>query len=202
MNALIIVDIQNDFLPGGALAVNRGDEIISSVNRLQQSNKFDLIVATQDWHPATHKSFAVNHPGKKVFEMIDLNGLEQFLWPVHCVQSTYGAEFVSSLEMKKVEAIFRKGMDTEIDSYSGFFDNGKRKSTGLGSYLKGRNVESVYIVGLAGDYCVYFTALDALELGFGTTIIGDCTRSINEEDFLVKMKRFEEKGGKISATIK
>lgn len=129
MNALIIVDMQNDFVPGGNLAVNKGDEIIPLVNELQYCDKFDLIVATQDWHPKEHKSFAANHSGKNIFEQIYLNGLEQTLWPIHCVQSTFGAEFVSSLDMKKVEAIFRKGMDAEIDSYSGFFDNGKRKST-------------------------------------------------------------------------
>lgn len=129
MNALIIVDMQNDFVPGGNLALNKGDEIIPLVNELQHCDKFDLIVATQDWHPKEHKSFAANHSGKNIFEQINLNGLEQTLWPIHCVQSTFGAEFVSSLDMKKVEAIFRKGMDAEIDSYSGFFDNGKRKST-------------------------------------------------------------------------
>lgn len=195
MNALIIVDIQNDFVPGGNLAVNKGDEIIPLVNELQYYDKFDLIVATQDWHPKEHKSFAANHSGKNIFEQINLNGLEQTLWPIHCVQSTFGAEFVSSLDMKKVEAIFRKGMDAEIDSYSGFFDNGKRKSTGLDSYLKGNNVTEVFVVGLAGDFCVYFTANDALELGFNTSIITTCTRSIDEKIFLEKMEKFKEKGG-------
>lgn len=195
MNALIIVDIQNDFVPGGNLALNKGDEIIPLVNELQYCDKFDLIVATQDWHPKEHKSFAANHSGKNIFEQINLNGLEQTLWPIHCVQSTFGAEFVSSLDMKKVEAIFRKGMDAEIDSYSGFFDNGKRKSTGLDSYLKGNNVTEVFVVGLAGDFCVYFTANDALELGFNTSIITTCTRSIDEKIFLEKMEKFKEKGG-------
>lgn len=195
MNALIIVDMQNDFVPGGNLALNKGDEIIPLVNELQYYDKFDLIVATQDWHPKEHKSFAANHSGKNIFEQINLNGLEQTLWPIHCVQSTFGAEFVSSLDMKKVEAIFRKGMDAEIDSYSGFFDNGKRKSTGLDSYLKGNNVTEVFVVGLAGDFCVYFTANDALELGFNTSIITTCTRSIDEKIFLEKMEKFKEKGG-------
>ncbi|MFZ2864349.1 MAG: nicotinamidase/pyrazinamidase, partial [Ignavibacteriaceae bacterium] len=127
MKALIIIDIQNDFLPGGALAVNKGDEVIPVINKLQGNDYFDLIAATQDWHPQNHGSFASNHPGKKQFDKTLLGGLEQILWPDHCVQETSGAEFSAKLDTKKIEAIFRKGMDPDIDSYSGFFDNGKRK---------------------------------------------------------------------------
>ena len=194
MNALIIVDVQNDFLPGGALAVKEGDVVIPVINNLQ--SKFDLVVATQDWHPFDHKSFASSHPGKKVFEEINLDGLPQVLWPDHCVQETVGAQFSSLLHTRKIEAIFRKGMDINIDSYSGFFDNGKKKATGMGTYLKGRGITHIYVVGLAADYCVKFTALDGLELGFEFTIIIDATRAIDPENFKKVLKNFKEKGGK------
>jgi nicotinamidase/pyrazinamidase len=195
MKALIVVDVQNDFLPCGTLAVKNGDVIIPVINNLQ--NQFDLVVATQDWHPADHKSFASMHPGNKIFDEIILDGLPQVLWPDHCVQGTYGAEFSNTLHKKKIEAIFRKGMNKNIDSYSGFFDNGKKKATGLGSYLKGRNVTAIYVCGLAGDYCVNFTALDGLELGFDATIITDATRPIDKENFKKAMKVFTAKGGKL-----
>lgn len=194
MNALIIVDVQNDFLPAGALPVKDGDTIIPVINDLQ--NKFDLVVATQDWHPAGHKSFASSHPGKKVFEEIILDGLPQVLWPDHCVQQTFGAEISTALDTKKIEAIFRKGMDKNIDSYSGFFDNGKKKSTGMADYLKGRGTTSIYVCGLAADYCVYFTALDGLELGFQSTIITDATKAIDENNFKKVLENFKSKGGK------
>ncbi len=194
MKVLVIVDIQNDFLPGGALAVKNGDAVIPVINKLQ--SQFDLVVATQDWHPADHKSFASMHPGKNVFEEISLSGLPQVLWPDHCVQATEGAEFAAQLDTKKIEAIFRKGMDKNIDSYSGFFDNGKKKATGMGDYLKGRAVASIYVCGLAADYCVYFTALDGLEMGFQSTIVTDATRAIDEENFKKVLKEFLSKGGK------
>jgi len=194
MNALIVVDVQNDFLPGGALAVKEGDAIIPVVNNLQ--NKFDLVVATQDWHPFDHKSFASSHPGKNIFEEINLDGLPQVLWPDHCIQETIGAQFSSLLHTRKIEAIFRKGMDKNIDSYSGFFDNGKKKSTGMGAYLKGREITHIYVAGLAADYCVNFTALDGLELGFESTIITDATRAIDLENLKKVLKDFKEKGGK------
>lgn len=181
MNALILVDIQNDFMPGGNLAVPYGDEIIGLANSLQAN--FDLIVATQDWHPAGHKSFASSHPGKKSFQRIDLHGLAQVLWPDHCIQGTPGAGFHRDLEMNKVEAIFRKGMDKEIDSYSGFFDNGYRKTTGLAGYLRERKVQKVFVCGLAADYCVAFTAKDSLKENFKTYIIEDATRPIDESGF-------------------
>lgn len=194
MKALIIVDVQNDFLPGGTLAVENGGSIISVINNLQE--KFDLVVATQDWHPADHKSFASSHPGKKVFDQIDLNGMRQVLWPDHCVQETEGAEFSSQLDTKRIETIFRKGMDKNIDSYSGFFDNGKKKATGMGAYLQGRGVTSIYVCGLAADYCVYFTALDGLEMGFESTIISDATLPIDKENFKKVLEDFKSKGGK------
>lgn len=177
MKALIIVDIQNDFLPGGALAVPEGGAIIPIVNKLQAA--FPLVVVTQDWHPANHASFAANHRGKKLFEQIELNGLPQTLWPVHCVQNTTGAELAPNLDQSRMAKVFRKGTDAGIDSYSGFFDNGHRKSTGLGEWLKEQGVTEVFVCGLATDYCVKFTALDALQAGFRATLIEDACRGVN-----------------------
>lgn len=193
MKALIIVDVQNDFLEGGSLAVPNGNDVIPIINELQKD--FDLIVATQDWHPQNHKSFAAEHPNKNTFDLIDLNGLPQVLWPVHCVQGSFGAEFHKELETKKIETIFRKGMDTEIDSYSGFFDNGKRKNTGLLGFLKDRDVDEISVVGLAADYCVLYTAKDALEAGFQTTIIEEATRPIDPENWKNFKKEFQKLGG-------
>src|SRR5580698_6717336 len=169
MKALILVDIQNDFLPGGTLAVPDGDVIVPIANRLQAV--FPLVVTTQDWHPANHGSFAANHPSRKAFEQIDLFGLPQTLWPVHCVQETTGAQLASDLQQTRLAKIFRKGTDAAIDSYSGFFDNGHRKSTGLGEWLKAKGVTEVFVCGLATDYCVKFTALDAAQAGFKTHLI-------------------------------
>lgn len=176
MRALILVDIQNDFVPGGALAVREGDQVVPTANGL--APKFDMVVATQDWHPADHGSFAANHAGGKVGEVIDLHGLPQVLWPVHCVQGTRGAEFVEGLDVSKVAKVFRKGTDREIDSYSGFYDNGHRRSTGLGEWLSERGVRDVYVMGLATDYCVKFTALDARKLGFDVTLIEEGCRGV------------------------
>jgi len=176
MKALVLVDLQNDFLPGGALAVPRGDEVIPIANRLQP--RFGLVVATQDWHPPGHGSFASTRPGRKPGELAELAGLPQVLWPDHCVQGTAGAAFAPTLTMARVEAIVRKGTDPAIDSYSGFFDNGHRKSTGLGDYLKGRGATDLYVLGLATDYCVKFTALDAVRLGFRTFLVQDGCRGV------------------------
>jgi nicotinamidase/pyrazinamidase len=177
MKALILVDIQNDFLPGGALAVPDGDAILAVANRLQGA--FELVVATQDWHPANHGSFAVTHPGKKVFEQIELRGLPQTLWPMHCVQNTPGADLATGLKDEKIARVFPKGTDSGIDSYSGFFDNGHRKSTGLGEWLKEQGVDEVFVCGLATDYCVRFTALDAVKLGFRASVIEDACRGVS-----------------------
>jgi nicotinamidase/pyrazinamidase len=179
MNALILVDIQNDFLPGGALAVPRGDEVIAVANA--QQSCFDLIVATQDWHPASHQSFATNHAGKQIGDTIELNGIQQILWPVHCVQETYGADFPASLDSDRWAQVFRKGVDREVDSYSGFFDNGRGRETGLGSFLRQQQVDSVFVLGLATDYCVKFTALDAVSLGFRTHLILEGCRGVDLE---------------------
>lgn len=179
MNALLIVDVQNDFCPGGALAVKEGDLVVPLVNRLQ--NKFELIFATQDWHPRGHKSFAETH-GKKPGEVISLNGLTQILWPTHCVQGAPGAAFHPRLERNRWAAVVQKGTDPELDSYSGFFDNARRNATGLEALLKGKGVTELYVVGLATDYCVKFTALDAVDLGFRTHLVQDACRGVELRD--------------------
>lgn len=195
MEALILVDIQRDFLPGGALAVPEGDCVIPIANELQ--DRFNLVVATQDWHPLHHGSFASQHPGKQPFDEIELAGSPQTLWPDHCVQGSHGAAFAENLLMNRVEAIFRKGMDPGIDSYSGFFDNGRQKATGMGSYLQGRGVDIVYVAGLAGDYCVNFTLQDALRLGFDAVLIQEGVRSIREEGFQQAVKELKARGGRL-----
>jgi len=172
-----------------------GDEIIPLVNELQ--NSFSLVVATQDWHPQSHKSFASNHPGKKAFETIALHGLEQVLWPSHCIQGSLGAEIHSSINVNKVEGIFRKGMDIEIDSYSAFYDNGYKKSTGLAGYLRERKIKKVYVCGLAADYCVYYTAVDSLKENFETYIIEDATRAIDSNAFVKAREKILSSGGQI-----
>jgi nicotinamidase/pyrazinamidase len=176
VRALILVDIQNDFCPGGALEVPRGDEVVPVANRVQE--RFDLVVATQDWHPRGHGSFASSHPGRRPGEVIDLHGLPQVLWPDHCVQGSRGAEFHPELATERVAAIFRKGMDPAIDSYSGFFDNGHRKATGLAGFLREHGAKQVHVLGLAADYCVKFTALDARRAGFETFLLVDGTRGV------------------------
>ena len=189
MHALLLIDIQNDFLPGGALAVPGGDEIIPLVNALMA--EFEMIVATQDWHPPEHGSFAENHPGKPVFETVDLHGLPQTLWPVHCVQNTDGASFAPALETSRIAKVFPKGTDARVDSYSGFFDNGRRGDTGLAEWLRGQGVTELTLCGLATDYCVKFTALDALRCGFKVNLhlaacrgvdlqAGDCDKAVAE----------------------
>lgn len=177
MNALIFVDIQNDFLPGGALAVPEGDQVIPVCNAIR--DRFDLVVATQDWHPRDHGSFAANHPGHSVGQTINLNGLKQILWPVHCVRNTPGAQFAKDLRLLPTDRIFQKGTDPAIDSYSGFFDNGHRKSTGLDAFLKSKSVTDVFVAGLATDYCVKFTALDARTLGYNVHLVVDACRGVN-----------------------
>ncbi|KGE86016.1 MAG: bifunctional nicotinamidase/pyrazinamidase [Phaeodactylibacter xiamenensis] len=198
MRALICVDIQNDFCPGGSLEVREGDQVIPVANKLMEH--FDLVVATQDWHPANHKSFAAMHPWRYPGDVIDLNGLQQILWPIHCVQGSFGAEFAPGLNTDAFEEVFVKGTDTEIDSYSGFFDNGHRKATGLGDYLKEKGVDEVYILGLALDVCVKFTVLDALGLGFKTYLVEDGCRGVNlnEGDSDKALSEMREKGAIIA----
>jgi nicotinamidase/pyrazinamidase len=197
MKALILIDLQNDFCPGGALEVKDGDKVIPIANMLMEH--FDLIIATKDWHPADHGSFAANHPWRKPGQVIDLNGLPQVLWPIHCVQESFGAEFVRNLNHEKITRVFYKGTDPGIDSYSAFFDNAHRKDTGLGDYLREKNVDEVYIMGLATDYCVKFSALDAVELGFSTNLVIDGCRGVelNEGDIEKAIEEMKEMGVKL-----
>ena len=198
MKALILVDLQNDFLPGGALAVPNGDTVLPLANKLQSS--FKLIVATQDWHPIKHGSFAANHPGKQPGDFVKLRNLDQKLWPTHCVQNTRGAEITTGLMMNKVNKVFKKGIDLEIDSYSGFFDNDHQRSTGLAEYLKEKKVNEVYILGLATDYCVKATALDAAALGFKTHLVEDACRGVNETDSKNAIEEMRKAGVYITKT--
>jgi nicotinamidase/pyrazinamidase len=177
MRALILVDLQYDFMPGGALAVARGDETIAIANRVLPY--FSIVAATQDWHPASHGSFAANQAGKRPYDVIELGGVSQVLWPTHCVQNTRGAELHGELDRSRITEVFRKGTDPTIDSYSGFFDNGKRKATGLAEWLRERWIEQVYVLGLATDYCVKATVLDARELGFDVRLVEDGCRAVD-----------------------
>jgi len=175
--ALIIVDVQNDFMPGGALPTHHGEQIVPVINALQP--RFDIVVATQDWHPPNHGSFASNHPGKKPGDVVDLNGLQQILWPDHCVQGSKGADLHDDLDTLRIMKVAQKGTDPGIDSYSTFYDNGRRKSTGLEKYLRENEVTDVYIGGLATDYCVLWSARDAVNLGFQTHVIRDACRGVD-----------------------
>lgn len=197
MRALIIVDVQNDFIPGGALAVKEGDQVVPIINSIQE--KFEFIVATQDWHPADHGSFAANHKGKAVGEFIDLNGVQQILWPVHCVQGSAGADFYPILKRDSWRAVFKKGTNPLVDSYSGFFDNNRQGDTGLSTFLKSEGIDEIFVCGLATDYCVKFTVLDGLEEGFKVCLISDATRAVNlrPNDFDRSIKEMHEKGAKI-----
>jgi nicotinamidase/pyrazinamidase len=195
--ALIIVDMQNDFCPGGALEVKEGDRIIETINSL--AGRFEVVVATQDWHPPEHRSFASAHPGKRPFDLIELNGRKQTLWPPHCIQGTWGAELVKDLDQTRIRTIFRKGMDPDVDSYSGFRDNLKEAVTGLDGYLRSLGIRDIYICGLATDFCVYFTAMDGLEMGYGVWIILDGTKGIDlpRGSLDEKLERFRRDGGKV-----
>ena len=177
MQALILVDIQNDFLPGGALAVPAGDEVVAVANRLMDC--FPLIVATQDWHPPNHGSFASQYPGRQAGDVIQLNGIPQILWPDHCVQGTWVPNSPPDLPSGRVHRVFHKGVDRDIDSYSGFFDNRRLRSTGLGEFLRERGATEIAIAGLATDYCVKFSVLDAIQLGFRVRVIQDGCRGVD-----------------------
>lgn len=177
MNALIIIDVQNDFAPGGSLAVPKGDEVVPVLNRIIP--RFSHVFTTQDWHPGEHMSFASNHPNREPGDVLQLEGTEQILWPVHCVQHSEGANFIPGLKIDSVQRNFRKGMDPEVDSYSGFFDNDHRTSSGLHDHLQEIGVDTLYIAGLALDVCVLFTALDSRQLGYETYLIQDASRAVN-----------------------
>ncbi|MBN1836757.1 MAG: bifunctional nicotinamidase/pyrazinamidase [Spirochaetales bacterium] len=175
--ALVVTDLQNDFCPGGSLAVPEGDRIVPVVNRLMP--RFAVVVATQDWHPADHVSFASNNPGTEPFQVVERDGREQTLWPDHCVPGTWGAELHPGLDLLQVDLILRKGSDRELDSYSTFLENDRRTPTGLAGYLRERGVREVYLCGLAADVCVYYSAMDAVGLGFGVVLVEDATRGLD-----------------------
>jgi len=190
-NALIIVDVQNDFCPGGALPVPDGNRIIPVINKI--SSRFYKVIATQDWHPENHISFAKTH-NKKVYDTIKIGKIEQTLWPVHCVQGTYGANFHKELNLNNVDLILRKGTNPEIDSYSAFLENDKKTETGLHYYLKGLKIKNIYICGLATDYCVFFTALDGKKLGFNVNVILNASKGVdvpegNVQNSIKEMKK-------------
>lgn len=192
MNALILVDLQNDFFPGGSLAVNKANEILPAINKLLTKD-FDMVIASKDWHPGNHGSFAATH-GKHPGEHINLSGMDQILWPTHCVQNTKGAEFAPGWDTSKITKEFHKGTDENIDSYSTFFDNGHKKATGLEHYLKEHQVKDIYLAGLATDFCVKYSVLDALKLGFNIYVIEDACRGVNlnphdEEKALAEMQQ-------------
>jgi len=191
-SVLLVVDVQVDFCPGGNLSVPDGDKVVPVINRLSQL--FQRVVATQDWHPQDHVSFASNHPGSNPFDTIGGKEGEQILWPDHCVPGTPGAEFPPDLDTLHFDLIVRKGTDPALDSYSAFFENDHKTPTGLHFYLKGLNVKSVYLAGLALDVCVYYSAMDALKLGFHTVVVEDACRGIDSppgslKDRLEEMKR-------------
>jgi nicotinamidase/pyrazinamidase len=175
--ALIMVDLQNDFCKNGSLAVPDGDAVVPVANALQPH--FDLVIATQDWHPQDHMSFAANHEGQKAGNTLAVNGLTQVLWPVHCVQGSTGAEFHPRLDLTHISKIVHKGADRTIDSYSAFFDNAHLRTTGLADFLQEHGVQDIYIMGLATDYCVKYSCLDAAKLGLKTHVIVDACRGID-----------------------
>jgi len=185
--ALIMIDIQNDFCPGGALAVSGGDEIISRVNRLQKD--YAVRVLTQDWHPADHASFADNQPGADAFSVIDMPYGPQVVWPTHCVQGSDGSRFHKELETDRADLIIRKGFRSAIDSYSAFFENDHKTATGLEGYLRERGVHELVMVGLATDFCVRFSAVDAAKLGFGVTVLEGACRAIDMDGSLQDARR-------------
>jgi nicotinamidase/pyrazinamidase len=195
-DVLIVIDVQNDFCPGGALAVPDGDAIVPLIHQL--APQFEHVILTQDWHTPQHSSFARTHPGKSPFENIQTSYGEQTLWPDHCVQGTWGAEFQPSLKLPQAELIIRKGFHREIDSYSAFFENDRTTATGLGGYLRERRMTRVFLVGLAYDYCVGYSALDARRRGFDTMVIRDACRSIGLNDSVTRIEaEFASAGVKV-----
>jgi nicotinamidase/pyrazinamidase len=197
MDALLITDVQKDFLPGGSLEIPESDKIIPVINNLL--HKFNLIIAIKDWHPANHGSFASNHKDHQPGDIIDLEGLEQILWPDHCVQGSPGAELSPRLNQSVIQKVFFKGTDPKIDSYSAFFDNGHRKHTELHNYLQKKGVTRLFVTGLAADFCVLFTVKDALQLGYETYLVTDAIRGVNikPEDTENALAEVKSKGAKL-----
>jgi len=196
-SALIVIDVQNDFCPGGGLAVEQGDEVVGVINKIMP--EFKYTAATQDWHPATHGSFASNHEGKKIYDFIDLNGIDQILWPDHCIQGTSGADFHNKLNTEMFNIIIRKGTNPDVDSYSAFFENDKKTSTGLSGYLHSLSLKKLFFCGLATDYCVFYSAMDSVALGFETFLILDACRGVGFPEGSVEkaLNEMKEAGVKI-----
>ncbi|KYR00003.1 nicotinamidase [Tieghemostelium lacteum] len=183
MSALLIIDVQNDFMKGGSLEVSDANEILQPINSLRDKLKFDLVVLSQDYHPSNHISFASNHTGEKLFSTITLeNGTEQVMWPDHCVQESHGCEFHKDLKILSSDEIVRKGMEVNVDSYSAFMGNDKKTKTRMETLLKEKNIKSVYVCGVAADYCVFFTAMDSKNAGFDTYFMKDLTKAVNPKE--------------------
>ena len=192
MKTLVLVDIQNDFLKDGSLAVPEGEKIIKPINKIIK--QYDLVIATKDWHPKNHISFASNHTDKKIGDIINVNGVDQVLWPDHCIQNSYGSDFPEQLDISKLAKVIYKGSDANIDSYSGFFDNGHFRSTGLSDYLKSKYVYKIDYVGLATDYCLKYTAIDSVSEGFKTRVLINCIKGIEEKGCELALNEMKSKG--------
>ena len=192
MKVLVIIDVQNDFLINGSLEVPNGNDVIEPINAIIKN--YALVVATKDWHPLDHVSFVSNHQGKKIGDVVKVNNLDQILWPVHCVQESRGSDFPTTLNIKAINKIIYKGTNSQIDSYSGFHDNGKIRSTGLSDYLKAKNVTSIDYVGLVTEYCVKFTVFDSIKEGFRSRVILKGIKGINLEESNKALKEMKSKG--------
>jgi nicotinamidase/pyrazinamidase len=192
MKVLVIIDVQNDFLINGSLEVPDGNDVIEPINEIIKN--YALVVATKDWHPLDHVSFASNHQGKKIGDIVKVNNLDQILWPVHCVQESKGSDFPTTLNIKAINKIIYKGSNSQIDSYSGFHDNGKIRSTGLSDYLKAKNITSIDYVGLVTEYCVKFTVFDSIKEGFRSRVILKGIKGINLEESNKALKEMRSKG--------
>ncbi len=191
--ALIVIDVQNDFCPGGALAVDGGDEIVNEINAMMGS--FQAVVLTQDWHPENHASFAANHAGRQPFDVIELAYGPQVLWPSHCVQGSAGADFHAGLDSDRADMIIRKGFRRQIDSYSAFFENDRKTATGLDGYLRSRGIDTLTLVGLATDFCVNYSALDAAKLGYSVRVIESACRAIDMDGSLFAARAAMKEAG-------
>ena len=192
MKVLVIIDVQNDFLINGSLEVPDGNDVIEPINEIIKN--YALVVATKDWHPLDHVSFVSNHKGKKIGDVVKINNLDQILWPIHCVQESKGSDFPTTLNIKAINKIIHKGTNSQIDSYSGFHDNGKIRSTGLSDYLKAKNITSIDYVGLVTEYCVKFTVFDSIKEGFKTRVILKGIKGINLEESNKALKEMKSRG--------